>query len=384
MEETTKTQSLTQKDALLREFVPIEDFEKITEQIPKEIKAAKNIFDSSEDKPIIAQLLGDIILDRDTPNEAKLIVFKEAINLIEPITYGPLKSTEEQQKEIKTQFEANVAIAQTLINILRAEPSNLLRIRMAALISHGLQPKYALKGISYDGTTPLTPKQQEQERLFEARLQAFQSLAFHEDDTSVESRWAHSLLYPTEKLQIFNAIYDLNTTLVTTPKITEEVTEIAERIEYSKNDSENELTFTGHLVNLPYGYFPSPEKVAEYYEKTGRSLPIRIVREMGAKFISIDFPSDLSRKAHDTIQAFREGRIQKREEVISQLRDLYDEFLNRMNPEQRENLLNSSVNIELRLTTTRDSKIDQEKSTTLEDHIPSYLDTSYSEDFAAD
>jgi len=381
--------SSTKQDPILRESVPIEDFEKITQKIPKEIQAAKDIFDAPEDRPIVAQLIGDIILDRDTPNEAKLILFKEAFNLIKPITYDSHQNPQEQQRSIKSQFEANIATAIALINILRAEPKNELRIRMAAIISHALQPKYALKGISYDGDTPLTFEHQQQEHLFESRLQAFQDLAFHQDQRPIESVWARSLLYPTKRLQIFNAIYDLDTNLITTPKILEEITEITEKIEYdsTKTSAEtNENVFTGLIVNLPLSYFPTPEKLVEYQERTGRSLPLRIVRKLGGVFISIDFPSDLTENALKIVQQFREGKID-RQQVMNHLQPILTEFLNRINPDQRRELENSSTNLELRFTTTRDAVITQEEKdrSIVEENIPTDLQTYYSADrFAAD
>lgn len=314
-----------------RAEVPTEIFVAI-ENARNYIKKATTIFNTGEEKPIVAQLTGEYLSDPQTPNEVKMEAFRQTVDLID------------QEQEIYS----NKQIAQTLIDMIRMQPDPHLRIRLAALISSPLQIE------DEDNWDSLQNRQK-----FLARRAAFQTLAADGDASIVYKGWANMLLKGGSDggvLKLFNALSKYETDLTITPKIEEGIIDETREQQGVEPVEDRVLIFTGELVRLNY-CFPSPAKVELFRRETGRFPVISLVRSVGRKFVYFDLPPQIVEEGYRLLSLYRNGELSK-DEVYRGLNPLASEFLEKMNPEQRDAYL-SGDNVHIRFGTERSKPAEQ-------------------------
>lgn len=304
--------------------VPTSDFEKIR-LFQSNFEVARSIFDTYEEKPIVAQMIAEYLVNPETPAEVKMEAFKSAYDLID----NP------------GQKDTNVEIAKTLIDMIRTQSDPGMRLRLISIISHEAQDKYFDFQNNEFGS--------KEYRQFDAKRSVLQILS--ESGELPYKMWARMLTNPRQGgvVELYNGIYSRNMDLSITPRIIEEVSLETDDVE---GPGENRVTREGGLVKLKPPFLPSAEKMKSYKEATGRELPFFIVRKVGAKLFSVEFPSELQEKMRGAILRFRKGEI-SRSQVFELGSDLGIEFLDMMNEGQRDQFLDPEVNIEIRFATER-------------------------------
>ena len=346
----------SEKNTPFRYEVPIRDFEKI-EKSRQEISVAHQLIDSPQDKPIAANLLVGLVLHPETPNEVKMEAFYEALKLITK----------------KTEHSENIAVAKSLIDMIMAQRDRGLKLRLAAILVHDLQDEYWVKTVNEGGK--LTVDELE---TFQAKQFTFITLMRDQDEALKYKQWAKTALNPPEILKLYSKIYDNDLEklkqdpsfepLKVIPRNIIEITEKGDGHTADADVPSFELVHPGILERLPPPKLPIMEKIKKYFEMTGRSLPIYIVKREGGKLISIEFPADLSGEAGALATKFRNGEIEREDVFNNAWSEIFTKFLNRMNPDQREELLKQvrENNLEIRFSTERgrpaiieESKVDQ-------------------------
>jgi len=319
--------------------VPVEEFQNI-ENARHEIFALPNIVTNPEDRVLGAELMQQIIVDPERPAEVKLEAIQKAIELITGFGYD----------------EHNREVATVLIDTVRGVKEPALRIRLAAVISHALQNKYAL------------PKDQSEDidiqKIYDSfkRQEAFQMIIKENDSLPEHKAWARALLTPGGEISVFNELYDKNSDLNFLPRVLEEVVDIKE-----SGMPQEVVTIASDLeeyiqVRLDPPRIYSPEKRKIYVKVFGHEPSLYVTRKVGAKFVHIEFPTDLSERISYDVEEFRSGNI-TRKEVFNRVQKIWENFQDRMNDEQRlefhEHIKDN--NLEIRFATLRPIKSEEDE-----------------------
>lgn len=354
-----------------RAEVPVQEFHKI-HRYREQIYRARKIFPAERDKPAVAEIIASFASRPDSPDEVKLEATREVFSLIK----DPLKEAD------------NRAIACTLIDMIWAQRDPAIKYRMAAVVSHDLQDDfYPPFHNDDDPTTPganaivkgphLDHKKLSMEEGFDrhTRQHVFESLR---NDQSVNEKYrnfAKFLVYPKPSLRAFNQLYHWQSNLDLTPKVVQEITEESAELDPGSGEPSS---IAKALVRLADRYLPTFDKMAEFERETGEALPIYITWKVGRKLHSIRFPADLSSRASDLWLKFQSQEI-SREQVFQECKKLQNEYVSRMNPEQKAELesLGESYNLEIRFSTQR------EESKALENREPTPLPPGNDESQAA-
>lgn len=326
-----------------RNEVEIRDFEKI-EKAREELYVARKLIDSPQDKPIAANLLEGLVLHVETPNEVKMEAFHEAIQMLTK----------------KAEHSENLAIAKSLIDMIRAQSDRGLKLRLAGILAHDLHDEYWVNNVNEGGQLTVDDLE-----TFQARQFTFFSIMRDGDEAIRYKQWAKRVLNPPEIIRLYSQIYenDLDKMredpsfqpLEVIPRNIIEITEEGEGAEIPGNEFPAELIHPGILERLPPPKLPTMEKIDQYFQMTKRHLPIYIVRREGAKLISIEFPADLSAEAAALATKFRNGEIERDDVFNNAWNEIFTKYLSRMNPNQREELMNLMrvSNLEIRFSTER-------------------------------
>lgn len=312
-----------------RAEVPPEDFDRIHEA-KKNIAIAKEIFDSPSEKPIVASVIQEMLVHPETPNEAKMGLFEAQLDLLHS----------------EREAFSNIELAESLIDSIRAQKDPGIRIRLASILSQSL---------SIDDVSNFTTQQAIKTHF--ARRAAFDNLSSGMSSRKHYETWSRYVLEPKGLLLIFNELRRRESDLIMTPKIIEEITEESSSLETESPQTDEQLIFTGDIVRLKPPALPTLEKMVQYREETGRDLPLYIVRKEGGKFVSVQFPSDLTSQATDLVRNFRLNGEDPhtRRTILETAEQLGEEFKRRLNPEQRAEIENGA-NVEVRFSTTRDAR----------------------------
>lgn len=98
-----------------RTEVPVEDFSRII-GTRRTIENAKSLLALPEDKPVIASLIGETLVNPKTPNEVKLGALGQLLDLVTDIIEG----------------EINAAVVRIAIDMIRAQKEKPVKVRMIA------------------------------------------------------------------------------------------------------------------------------------------------------------------------------------------------------------------------------------------------------------
>ena len=316
-----------------RAEVPVGEFTKI-EHFRDQIGVLDEIVTSPDDRIIGAELMQDIIVDPDAPNEVKLEAIKRAFDLISG--YG--------------NDATNVETARVLIDSIRSSRDSGMRVRLATVISHDLQDKYTV-GSQHPPTTL--------RMLLDAvkRREAFELIARGPETDPAHKQWAEFLLRPRGVVEVFNELYERDRNLVLLPRVEEEVVDINE--EGVPQDPVVEIPDAGKytIIRLSPPRFWSREKREIYERHFDRPPSLYVTRLTGKKYIHVEFPEDLTAIADGDIMEFRAGMLPRNAVVNRWERELWPQYLARMNDEQRKEFLESiadnNIAIDFRTSTLR-------------------------------
>lgn len=331
--------------APFRAEVPVTEFEAI-KRVEQSIAREKNRFSTPDGKPQLAQIIEEIIILEDIPNEAKIEAFRQGYEII----------SEPGEREF------NISVAKTLIDIIRQEEDSSIRIRMAAIVSHDLQDEHYWPTRGGEKLQdPLREKGKQSHEVYKSRLAkqaAFEELTRPINENTNRDprakpyqRIANYLLNPGPTLQVFNKLYDWDTSINMTPRIIEEITE--ETDEGDQPSSLGAMSAPG-LVRLHPPNLPTLDKMVDYERETGRPLPYFLVWKEGAYFISVEFPLEFTQPACDDWLRFRAGDM-SREEVFDRAEARMDAFIAQMTPEQKAQMeeVGKKYNLHIRFSTKR-------------------------------
>jgi len=313
-----------------REEVPVQEFEKV-EATRREILALPEIVTGPEDRVIGAELMQQLIIDPEKPAEAKLEAMQKAVELISGLGYD----------------EQNCDTARVLIDIIRGVKEPALRVRLAAVVSHALQNKYVIPKDIVD-----INMQKIQDSL--KRQEAFQLVLRDEETLPEHKAWAKFLLQPGETLTVYNELYEKTPDLNFLPRILEEIIDIEESgmPQEVVVDIPDLGQYISIRLNPPRIYTPKKRRI--YIKAFGREPSLYVTRSVGAKYAHVEFPSDLSERISLDVEEFRAGNI-TRKEVFERAEELWKEFQDRMNDDQKKEFQEriEGNNLDLRFGTIR-------------------------------
>lgn len=220
------------------------------------------------------------------------------------------------------------------------------------MISHSLQEEYFLK--NYEEIASLNEK----ERAFKNYLAcrgAFVKLATDPFVAKEYKNWARFFLEPKGIVQLFNELYQRDLNVEITPRIIEEITEEFTEQDETSTDATPLRNLVNQIVRLNPPCLPNLHKIEEYFAKTGKTLPVYVARKQGGKLVSVEFTPDLTRELVDLVAQFRLGNSHlTRQEIFNRAEEKLQEFLDRLPPEQRKEILSWETNLEIRFSTSRD------------------------------
>lgn len=301
----------------MRTEVPADELERIV-GFQEDIENLDKIIDVPKDRPIAFGLVQEKIINPEFPYELKMDHLKYGLFLIRD--YGADESNED--------------VAEMLIESIRGSKDPGLRIRMTAILSSEIKLENINRvGKSADMTEIVN---------IVKRREAFELLTRDPDVPVPVKKWAEIILNPRGEILVFNKLYEKDPDTFYLPRVEEKIVDI-EDTEREDPIEKPEGDLIWEIIRLFPPRIYSPKKGELYHELFGHMPPINITRELGGKYIHIKMPLKYADEIALAVDDFRNERI-SRKTVWKEVGRYFNEFLEKLHGEQKEEILDAIKN----------------------------------------
>lgn len=256
-------------------------------------------------------------------------------------------------------LEAAKGSAMQLIDLAYNQKDQAMNLRLSALLAHEVYD---------DNQSDIVDKYMDSEQPADAdsrkivekmkssffKTYAFEQAAADPNQPEEYREFAKQLLKPEPDFKAFLKKHSVADLLKPARFLSEE--EVLAAGAAVRGLSEGPLQFSGNRIRLPVGHMPSPEKVKEYHDRTGRLPAVSLAYQEGDKRFYIDMTEALTRRALKAGYR-RKMKTATAEVAAAELEVILIEFLQSMPPEQQNEMADRiGVSLEMRFTTERNKR----------------------------